>query len=52
MERLIGKIKNNQEDICTYEEYMLDDAEFLIIAYGSVSRSAKRSYTKIKRARD
>ncbi|EEA8765802.1 2-oxoglutarate synthase subunit alpha [Campylobacter jejuni] len=48
MERLVGKIKNNQEDICTYEEYMLDDAEFLIIAYGSVSRSAKEAIQRLR----
>lgn len=48
MERLIGKIKNNQEDICTYEEYMLDDAEFLIITYGSVSRSAKEAIQRLR----
>ena len=48
MERLIGKIKNNQDDICTYEEYMLDDAEFLIIAYGSVSRSAKEAINRLR----
>ncbi|KAA6225512.1 MULTISPECIES: 2-oxoglutarate synthase subunit alpha [unclassified Campylobacter] len=48
MERLIGKIKNRKNEICKWEEYKLDDAEFLIIAYGSVSRSAKEAINRLR----
>lgn len=48
IERLIGKIKNRKDEICTWEEFMLDDAEFLIIAYGSVARSAKEAILRLR----
>lgn len=48
IKRLIGKIKNNVDDICKWEEFMLDDAQFLIIAYGSVARSAKEAILRLR----
>ncbi|HDZ5065433.1 TPA: 2-oxoglutarate synthase subunit alpha [Campylobacter jejuni] len=48
IERLMGKIKNRKDEICTWEEFMLDDAEFLIIAYGSVARSAKEAILRLR----
>ncbi|CAM4054272.1 2-oxoglutarate synthase subunit alpha [Campylobacter armoricus] len=48
MKRLMGKIKNNLDDICTWEEFMLEDAQFLIIAYGSVARSAKEAILRLR----
>lgn len=48
MKRLFGKIKNNTDEICTYEEFMCDDAQFLIIAYGSVARSAKEAILRLR----
>ena len=39
-ERILGKIRNNMDDICKYETYYVDDADILIIAYGSECRSA------------
>ena len=39
--RLNDKIVNNVDDIVTYEEYKLDDAEIAIVAYGGTARSAK-----------
>ena len=39
--RLVNKIEDNIEDIVEYEAYKLDDAEEVIIAYGSTARSAK-----------
>ncbi len=41
LDRLMKKIDNNIEDISLYEEYRIDDAETIIIAYGSTARSAK-----------
>ncbi len=48
IERLTGKINNNVEDIVSYEEYKLDDAEVCIIAYGSISRGAKEAVEKLR----
>ena len=41
--RLMNKIRAHHEDLVRYEEYMLDDAEVCIIAYGSISRAAKEA---------
>ncbi len=38
--RILGKIRNNVDDICKYETYHIDDADVLIIAYGSQCRPA------------
>lgn len=48
MRRLIGKVKNKVDEIALYEEFMLDDAEICIIAYGSVSRAAKEAITRLR----
>ncbi len=48
IERLMGKINNNVDDIVTYEEYKLDDAEVCLIAYGSISRAAKEAVEKLR----
>ena len=46
IERLINKIKTKSDDLVKYEEFMLDDAEVCIIAYGSISRGAKEAVMK------
>ncbi len=46
--RLVNKIENNIEDIIEYEEYKLDDAEEVIIAYGSTARSAKSAVDSLR----
>ncbi|MBC8018151.1 MAG: 2-oxoacid:acceptor oxidoreductase subunit alpha [Verrucomicrobia bacterium] len=40
-ERQVRKVEANVDDIASFEEYMLDDAEVLVVAYGSTSRSAR-----------
>lgn len=40
-ERQIRKVDANVDDIVTFEEYQLDDAEVVIVAFGSTSRSAR-----------
>ncbi|MDD2582567.1 MAG: 2-oxoacid:acceptor oxidoreductase subunit alpha [Desulfuromonadaceae bacterium] len=40
-ERQVRKVNANVDDIVTFEEYLLDDAEVLVVAYGSTSRSAR-----------
>lgn len=49
IERLINKIRSNRDDIVKYEEYMLDDAEVCLIAYGSISRGAKEAVMKLRK---
>lgn len=41
--RINDKVELNKEDIFESEKYMCDDAEYLIVAYGSVARSAKEA---------
>jgi len=43
LSRLLQKIQNNKHDIIEYEEHYLDDAEIIIVAYGSTARSAMRA---------
>jgi 2-oxoglutarate ferredoxin oxidoreductase subunit alpha len=40
LHHLVDKIENNWESICLYKEHMLDDAEYILISYGSSARSA------------
>lgn len=41
--RIVDKVEKNRHLIERYEELETDDAEILIIAYGSIARSAKRA---------
>jgi 2-oxoglutarate ferredoxin oxidoreductase subunit alpha len=43
MNRLFRKINQHFHDIQIVEELMVDDADVLVIAYGSVARSARRA---------
>ena len=47
--RLISKIEDNVEDIVTYDEYLLDDADTAILAFGASSRSAKEAIKALRR---
>lgn len=40
-ERQVRKVMANVDKIVDFEEYMLDDAEICVVAYGSTSRSAR-----------
>jgi 2-oxoglutarate ferredoxin oxidoreductase subunit alpha len=42
LNHLIGKIRNNADDIVQVEQYLTEDAEIIVVAYGSTSRSALR----------
>ncbi|WP_373500589.1 2-oxoacid:acceptor oxidoreductase subunit alpha [Desulfococcus sp.] len=48
IDRIIGKIRNNMEDIVLTESYRLEDAEIAIVSYGV---SARTSYTAVEEAR-
>lgn len=47
--RLFNKINSKSDKIARFEEYMLDDAEILIVAYGSVSLSVKEAVNELRR---
>ncbi|MCL2760608.1 MAG: 2-oxoacid:acceptor oxidoreductase subunit alpha [Desulfuromonadales bacterium] len=40
-ERQVRKVEANKADIMKWEEYMVDDAEIVVVAFGSTSRSAR-----------
>ncbi|HEY3306954.1 MAG TPA: 2-oxoacid:acceptor oxidoreductase subunit alpha [Desulfuromonadaceae bacterium] len=40
-ERQVRKVDANIDDIVKFEEFMLEDAEVVVVAYGSTSRSAR-----------
>jgi 2-oxoglutarate ferredoxin oxidoreductase subunit alpha len=40
-ERQLRKVEDSVDDIVTFEEYLLDDAEVAIVAFGSTARSAR-----------
>ena len=46
--RLISKIEDNIDDIITVEEYLLEDADTAIIAFGATSRSAKAAIETLR----
>jgi len=48
IQRLEDKVEAHKDEIVTYEEFMLDDAEVLIIAYGSVSLAAKEAIRHLR----
>jgi 2-oxoglutarate ferredoxin oxidoreductase subunit alpha len=48
--RLVDKVRLNAQDIALYDEFALDDAETVIIAFGCTSRSARQA-ARMARAR-
>lgn len=49
IKRLFNKINAHKDEIIEYEEYMLDDADICIIAYGSVSLSVKVAIEELRK---
>ncbi|QXM06055.1 2-oxoacid:acceptor oxidoreductase subunit alpha [Crassaminicella indica] len=47
--RLMTKIEDNIDDIVTYEELYMEDAEIVVVSYGGTARSAKSA---VKKARE
>ncbi len=43
LEHLLGKVKKNEEKIVKYEEFLVEDAEVTVVAYGITSRAAKQA---------
>lgn len=46
--RLIDKVENDIDNLSIYEDYKTDDAETVIISFGSVSRSAKSAVNELR----
>ncbi len=46
--RLFRKVENHTDEIELNEEYMLDDAEIMIIAYGSMALSVKEAVNRLR----
>lgn len=46
--RLIAKVETDIDKLSIYEDYKTDDAETVIISFGSVSRSAKSAVNKLR----
>lgn len=50
MQRLFRKIRAHLDDIQTWETYWMEDAEIVVVAYGSVARSAKHAVVRAREA--
>ena len=50
LHHIVDKIENNWENICMYKEHCLEDADYVLVAYGSSARSA-RHMAKSRRIR-
>jgi 2-oxoglutarate ferredoxin oxidoreductase subunit alpha len=49
IERLFNKVEKHEDELESYEEYMLEDADIMIIAYGSVSLSVKEAIRHLRK---
>ncbi|RXK13977.1 2-oxoglutarate synthase subunit alpha [Halarcobacter mediterraneus] len=49
MNRLFNKIDAHLDEVEAYEEYMLDDADIMIIAYGSVALSVREAISRLRK---
>jgi 2-oxoglutarate/2-oxoacid ferredoxin oxidoreductase subunit alpha len=49
-ERLLRKIERNKDDIITYEEKWMEDADIAVFAYGSTARSAKDAIIEVRKS--
>ncbi|PLY06116.1 MAG: 2-oxoglutarate synthase subunit alpha [Arcobacter sp.] len=48
IERLFNKVEAHIDEIESYEEYLLDDADIMIIAYGSLALSAREAINRLR----
>jgi 2-oxoglutarate ferredoxin oxidoreductase subunit alpha len=49
IQRLEDKVALHEDELESYEEFMMDDAEIMLIAYGSVSLAAKESIRHLRK---
>ncbi len=48
VERLINKVEQNIDDFSYYDEYKMEDAEIVVLAFGGVSRSAMTAIDEMR----
>ncbi len=48
IQRLEDKVEAHKDEVESYEEFMMDDAEIMLIAYGSVSLAAKEAIRHLR----
>ncbi len=48
IQRLEDKVALHEDEVESYEEFMMDDAEVMIVAYGSVSLAAKEAIRHLR----
>ena len=48
-ERQVRRVEANKDDIIEFEEFQLDDAEVVIVAYGSTARSARYAVNEARK---
>lgn len=48
LDRMMHKIEDNLEDILLYEEFMMEDAEQILISFGGMVRSAKEAVVELR----
>ncbi len=48
LDRMIHKIEDNFDDINIYEEFMMEDADQVIISFGGMVRSAKEAVVELR----
>ena len=48
IERLFNKVEAHMDELESYEEYMLDDADIMIIAYGSMALSVREAIYRLR----
>jgi 2-oxoglutarate ferredoxin oxidoreductase subunit alpha len=48
LDRMMAKVNDNIDDIVTYDSYMLEDADFVILSYGSSARTCRASVKKLR----
>jgi 2-oxoglutarate/2-oxoacid ferredoxin oxidoreductase subunit alpha len=49
IQRLEDKVALHEDEVESYEEFMMDDADVMIVAYGSVSLAAKESIRHLRK---
>ncbi len=48
LRRIMNKITDNLDDILDYDEYLTEDAEYIILSYGSTARTARSAVNKLR----
>lgn len=48
LQRIMDKITDNEDDIITYDEYLTEDADYLILSYGSTARTARGAVNRLR----